>query len=112
VHGATISSGNSGGPLVDLCGRLVGVNTFGRIDTENALRLNFALRALGLKGFLTEQHIAFKSDDARCDPTRIQGAAQPAQASAPPPNLATDNSPSQSPQPGPTSQPPTQSQQK
>jgi S1-C subfamily serine protease len=112
VHGATISSGNSGGPLVDLCGRLVGVNTFGRIDTENALRLNFALRALGLKGFLTEQHIAFKSDDAPCDPTRIQGAAQPAQTSAPPPNPATDNSPSQSPQPGPTSQPPTQSQQK
>lgn len=113
VHGATISPGNSGGPLADLCGRLVGVNTFGRIDTENALRLNFALRAQGLKSFLTEKQIAFKSDDAACDPARVQGAAGPAQASAPPANPPPDNSPSQSPpSSGPASRPPTQSQQK
>lgn len=36
VHSAEISEGNSGGPLIDECGRVVGINTFGRTDKENA----------------------------------------------------------------------------
>ena len=36
VHSAEISQGNSGGPLIDECGRVVGINTFGRTDQKNA----------------------------------------------------------------------------
>lgn len=35
VHSAEISQGNSGGPLIDECGRVVGINTLGRTDLEN-----------------------------------------------------------------------------
>ena len=52
VHSAPLSSGNSGGPLVDFCGRVLGVNTCVR---QGPMRtLNFAVAtatlALCLKG--------------------------------------------------------------
>jgi S1-C subfamily serine protease len=71
VHGAMISQGNSGGPLSDLCGRTVGVNTYGYVDAGNALRLNFALRSEGLKRFLDERRIPYTSSDEACEPTPI-----------------------------------------
>lgn len=35
VHSATISSGNSGGPLLDEKGAVVGINTYGHLGLEN-----------------------------------------------------------------------------
>ena len=50
VHSAPISKGNSGGPLIDMCGRLVGVNTF---VVQGPMRnLNFALATTDLIAFL------------------------------------------------------------
>ncbi|WP_428929765.1 trypsin-like peptidase domain-containing protein [Marinibacterium sp. SX1] len=50
VHSAPISTGNSGGPLIDMCGRLIGVNTF---VVQGPLRnLNFALSGPDLVRFL------------------------------------------------------------
>lgn len=50
VHSAPISKGNSGGPLIDMCGRVVGVNTF---VVQGPLRnLNFALATDDLLAFL------------------------------------------------------------
>lgn len=50
VHSAPISTGNSGGPLIDMCGRLIGVNTF---VVQGPLRnLNFALSGPDLVNFL------------------------------------------------------------
>ncbi|MEM9901024.1 MAG: trypsin-like peptidase domain-containing protein [Pseudomonadota bacterium] len=50
VHSAPISTGNSGGPLIDMCGRLIGVNTF---VVQGPMRnLNFALSGGDLMAFL------------------------------------------------------------
>jgi S1-C subfamily serine protease len=50
VHSAPISTGNSGGPLIDMCGRLIGVNTF---VVQGPMRnLNFALSGGDLMRFL------------------------------------------------------------
>ncbi|MBR1506417.1 MAG: trypsin-like peptidase domain-containing protein [Eubacterium sp.] len=39
-HTAPITNGNSGGPLLDSEGRVIGINTWGRVDGQN---LNFAI---------------------------------------------------------------------
>lgn len=52
VHSAPISKGNSGGPLVDMCGRLVGVNTFVKVGPMRSL--NFALSTGDLMRFLAD----------------------------------------------------------
>lgn len=45
-----ISPGNSGGPLLSSAGKLVGVNTFGRVDGQN---LNFAVAVNEVRAFVT-----------------------------------------------------------
>lgn len=52
VHSAPISQGNSGGPLIDMCGRLVGVNTF--VKKGSLRNLNFALSTSDLNRFLAD----------------------------------------------------------
>jgi len=85
VHGATISKGNSGGPLADMCGRAVGINTYGDVDHETALRLNFALRTEGLRRFLDAQRITYTGDDAACEPAAAAPPTEAARREAPNP---------------------------
>ena len=42
LHSADISAGNSGGPLIDSCGRVVGINTY-IVDQPAATKANYAL---------------------------------------------------------------------
>ena len=77
VHSAPLAQGNSGGPLVDFCGRVVGVNTFVR---QGPLRtLNFALSAGALAQFLAGTPAAVTPDRATCQP--VVAPAAEAQAS-------------------------------
>ncbi len=67
-HGASISGGNSGGPLVDACGRVVGINTFIRADQESAAHANYAQKSDSVIPFLKEHGAAVTEVSGPCAP--------------------------------------------
>ncbi|MEX0282141.1 MAG: S1C family serine protease [Arenibacterium sp.] len=79
MHSAALSSGNSGGPLIDQCGRLVGVNTFVR---QGPLQnRGFALTTGDLMAFLNGTPASPSVVSSRCSPT----VTRPGVAQAPQP---------------------------
>lgn len=75
LHTAAISGGNSGGPLLDYCGRVVGVNTFMRSGTAEHTQLNFAQRSASMAQFLKKSNIAFQYDTTACTPGQQPGVS-------------------------------------
>lgn len=58
LHSADISPGNSGGPLVDACGRVVGINTF-LVSDQQTSKANYALGASWLAAYLRDAKAPF-----------------------------------------------------
>lgn len=75
VHSAQVSPGNSGGPLVDLCGRVVGINTFVQSD-QTAAHVNYALAGQDLLAFLKANGAAPPVQAGACNPAAIGATAQ------------------------------------
>jgi S1-C subfamily serine protease len=66
VHTASIAKGNSGGPLVDGCGRVVGINTFISVDQTQSAKINYAIRSQVVANFLGSAGAAARSDVRPC----------------------------------------------
>jgi S1-C subfamily serine protease len=79
VHDADIARGNSGGPLVDRCGRVVGVNNAITRADEGDSPFSFAIAARELMGFLQEAGQAVTNVSGPCV-TMAEAAAQAAEA--------------------------------
>ena len=54
LHTAPVGSGNSGGPLLDSCGRVIGVNSFGTLSEGADSEFYFAVSLREVAGFLRE----------------------------------------------------------
>ncbi len=66
LHTAALAKGNSGGPLVDLCGRVAGVNSFGSLSDGNDAEYGFAVSNRELFGFLRSAKVDYQLADSPC----------------------------------------------
>ena len=66
LHTAPIAPGNSGGPIVDACGRVLGINSFGSVPTDGGAEFYFAVSARELSSFLSNRGVAFRAVSGDC----------------------------------------------
>ncbi len=66
LHTAPLAAGNSGGPLVDDCGRILGLNSFGSISDGNDAEFGFAVSNREIASFLRQAGVTFLRTSAPC----------------------------------------------
>jgi S1-C subfamily serine protease len=64
AHSARLGKGGAGGPILDLCGRVVGVNTAAKDTSEGTAIL--AQDITEVKAFLAANNVSVTADDAAC----------------------------------------------
>jgi S1-C subfamily serine protease len=83
IHDMQLARGNSGGPLVDACGRLGGINSLLFTSDQGSQQANVAQDVSLVRKFLTDNHIAFVSDDSACNPVIAKASEKAAPDKAP-----------------------------
>lgn len=66
LHTAPIAPGNSGGPLVDACGRVIGINSFGSVAENGGAEFYFAVSIRELSAFLRKNKVDFNMVTGEC----------------------------------------------
>jgi serine protease Do len=66
LHTAPIAPGSSGGPLVDACGRVIGINSFGSIAAGGGAEFYFAVSTRELSAFLDQRDVPFSAATSEC----------------------------------------------
>lgn len=76
LHTAPIGAGNSGGPLLDACGRMVGINSFGTLSGEADSEFYFAVSIREIARFLLANRVQPRSSGAPCQSLADYARAQ------------------------------------
>jgi S1-C subfamily serine protease len=79
-----INHGNSGGPLIDYCGRVLGLNTM-FVQGDDGDRANYAQASRGLMTFLDSVQVPYPKSDDKCGQENHAPSPSPAPQSAPVP---------------------------
>ncbi|MGB3711726.1 MAG: serine protease, partial [Erythrobacter sp.] len=82
LHTAPIARGNSGGPLLDGCGRVIGVNSFGADSDGSDAEFYFAVSLRELLPFLRENDIDPRVNAMPCRSIEELNAAERARVDA------------------------------
>ena len=80
LHTASIARGNSGGPLLDECGRVLGVNTFITRGDDGDSPFAFAIANAELASFLADARQRFAAVSGACVPIAERLGAEKARS--------------------------------